>query len=709
MGIHARRIARASGHTTTIPPEAPNPPVARITNITSTSAAFAWDPPTQPNGVIAGYTIGYTYTGSSTVLFQTSLAATVYTYTFTGLSASTSYDFWVQATNDVGLTSARTLVTQPTSTGQTITASAVTASVSNSSVSLQGSITTTGTVTFDGLNISIARDQSPTYPWVASVAISNGQTVSNNTYNLFGTTSLAEGAYVAYVSYSLDSQATWTTGPKTSFSVLAPVSMAPNAPVAQITNTGSETVAMSWNAPTEPNGTITSYSVGYRRAGEQTVLFQTSLAASTLAYTFTGLTKNTAYEFWVDATNSSSLTSPKSIIFTTTANVPGGTLPDYDVTFYTGVNYTGTALGFSIGNSAIGLGGSDNTFQSVKLRAPSKLYAAVQPYLDRYVMSTQTSIPDLSQCTLNYGWTSFANEISSFQVYSAAEEMPRVATYAVTLSDGSRILQAPRSDMFSNVAIDNFNFVNSDQTAYNTFISQTVPLSQQANMFRQAARNACAVMYETPFDIAMAHKNLTVTAVANVTGTTGASGGAMPWYGTMEMARGVSTHNGNTARVVLHETSHMFSRLNTRIHELPANIKQLEEGLADYSCLAAGSLGVARPAGGGSSWSDGYVVTAYFFDYIERNYPGFVKRFVRSFSLTDLSVKVSPWTTAVIPPLAGGRTIDQLWASYKSWVASGANLVPLGAKVAATTSTIDDQALNGQPYDPEMHRICSHG
>jgi hypothetical protein len=99
----------------------------------------------------------------------------------------------------------------------TITAGPVTLSVSGTTVNVNGSITTTASTVFDGLNISIARDTTG-YPWIGSTAFANGALV-NGTRALSGSLSVADGNYVAYVSYSLDGGVTYTTGPKTQFTI----------------------------------------------------------------------------------------------------------------------------------------------------------------------------------------------------------------------------------------------------------------------------------------------------------------------------------------------------------------------------------------------------------------------------------------------------------------------------------------------------------
>lgn len=98
-----------------------------------------------------------------------------------------------------------------------ITPSAVTVSVSGPIATINGSITTNSPITFDGLNLAVARDQTG-YPWVVSTGDISGTTV-NGTRTLSGTASLSPGNYVSYVSYSTDGQATWQIGPRYQFTV----------------------------------------------------------------------------------------------------------------------------------------------------------------------------------------------------------------------------------------------------------------------------------------------------------------------------------------------------------------------------------------------------------------------------------------------------------------------------------------------------------
>lgn len=208
-----------------------------------------------------------------------------------------------------------------------ITPGAVSVNVSGTSVTVEGTIATTEPVTFDGLNISIAEDNDPNFPWKYSVALSNGTTV-NGIYSLSGTQgSLIDGKkYVAYVSYSLDGQATWTTGPKVRFTIgTQPTPTVPNEPIAKIMHASPNTLSVAWTAPTQPGGTITSYQVTLLDAGGQLVAgYPVSIGdISARSYTAENLTSGQAYTVKIQAVNATGIGAESSLTQSTTT-VSGG-------------------------------------------------------------------------------------------------------------------------------------------------------------------------------------------------------------------------------------------------------------------------------------------------------------------------------------------------------------------------------------------------
>lgn len=574
----------------------------------------------------------------------------------------------------------------------TITLGAVTVSVSGTTVSLAGSVTATGSVTFDGLNISIAENTPPSYPWVRSAAFSNGRTVTDETFSLTDTIqSLPDGDYVAYVSYSLDGQKTWTTGAKTQFTVAAPVPVAPNAPAIHLSERLAESVTIGWTAPTNPNGSITTYIIGCRLSSDQSVVYSTGTNGTTFSYQFVGLTQGTAYDFWVQAVNDSGLKSPVTTLAVTTVSVPGGTIPQRNVVFYTGANFTGTSFTQVIGDARSSLGADNNTVRSIKINStPAKIYAYSEPGYDDGALVVTSSITDLAPYTF-LGDRTFSAQISSFFINSIAEELPYVdagQSVQIALRDASRLSPLANNLKFSNAQIDSLTLEKTDATSYNTFSANVVADSSLQSLFNLAGRNACSILYESADDVPIAHRQFKLQFV-NPAGTSTYAGQSIYPESRMEIYRGFGSYASWNASswFIQHEMSHMFSKLAMRYYFENADVRALEEGLADYVSLKAGTIpsALGRPAGGGNSWRDGYRTTGYFFDYIERRSPGFIRNLVASFTTTDVARKQMPWSFSIFPSLTTtGRTIDQLWADYKAWVPTQPASPGFDARVAAS-------------------------
>ena len=101
--------------------------------------------------------------------------------------------------------------------------------------------------------------------------------------------------------------------------------------------------------------------------------------------------------------------------------------------------------------------------------------------------------------------------------------------------------------------------------------------------------------------------------------------------------------------IILHECVHSFQNNSGApgyIIEIFADFCRLKSGCADPSWSRQFN-----------TYKNGYSEGAYFFDYINTRYPGFVK---------NLNLKMAnPWTDDFIVQLSGGETIDQLWNDYK--------------------------------------------
>ena len=698
MGIHARRSIRAAAGRTEHqqPPTEPTISLGVVTaDVVDSTVSLQGSITTTGSVLFEGLNISiaennpdYTFVLSTaiangrTVTDETSVLSGSASLSAGEYVAYVSYRRNPQDAWTTGPKTAFTVESVPAET--TIAPGGVDVSIANTSASFEGTITTTGSVTFDGLNISVAHDDQ-NFTFYQSTAFSNGQTVTDATFTLSGTIqNFTPGDYVAYVSYSLDGQTTWITGPKKKFTIVAPAPQAPNAPVASITDIQNTTARLSWSPPTQPNGAIASYTVGYRLAGTQSNLYRMTVGPSLRSFDFSNLTKNTAYEFWIYATNDSGQNSTNMIVAATTLSVPGGVLPTPDVVFYTGTNFSGRTISSDIGTIRSTLGGDNNVIQSIKIKPPAKVYAYSSEGFNGGVLVLTGGATNLSPYTY-LGDRSFFNAISSYYVEAAAYEPPYVTgSQPIAVGDGSRVPVLAGSEKFSNVIIDSLQLQNQDTTTYNTFTSQVSGSTDSLrSIFSQALRNACAVLYSTADEVPMIHKNFIIRC-ANPAGMAQYAGVSIYPESTLEVYRGFSTYRGQSTWFIQHEMTHMISKISMRYYFENAAARALEEGVAEYVAMVAGLVTLPRPAGGGGSWQEGYRTTAYFFDYIERRVsPGFVRRLVASFTTTDLSKKVMPWSQNVVPSLnTAGKTLDQLWADYKAWVASGAPQLPLGASTA---------------------------
>jgi len=83
----------------------------------------------------------------------------------------------------------------------------------------------------------------------------------------------------------------------------------------------------------------------------------------------------------------------------------------------------------------------------------------------------------------------------------------------------------------------------------------------------------------------------------------------------------------------------------------------LIEGVADYVRLRAGFAPPHWHRGRGERWDEGYDVTGYFFDWIEKNYAGFVRGL-------NAILKDAKWDEDVFK-LITGKNVHELWKEYR--------------------------------------------
>jgi len=83
----------------------------------------------------------------------------------------------------------------------------------------------------------------------------------------------------------------------------------------------------------------------------------------------------------------------------------------------------------------------------------------------------------------------------------------------------------------------------------------------------------------------------------------------------------------------------------------------LIEGIADYVRLRAGFAAPHWRRGRGSRWDEGYDVTGYFLDWVEKRNEGFVRG-------VNAILRDAKWDEGVFK-LITGKTVDELWKEYR--------------------------------------------
>jgi Peptidase of plants and bacteria len=83
----------------------------------------------------------------------------------------------------------------------------------------------------------------------------------------------------------------------------------------------------------------------------------------------------------------------------------------------------------------------------------------------------------------------------------------------------------------------------------------------------------------------------------------------------------------------------------------------LIEGIADFVRLRAGLAPPHWDRRSGKRWDEGYAVTGYFLDWIEKDYSGFVRA-------VNVILRDAKWDEEIFK-LITGKDVDELWKEYR--------------------------------------------
>jgi len=227
-------------------------------------------------------------------------------YTFTGLSNGTSYIFMVRAYNALSFGDYSVGVEATPMTVPSVPQNLADAPGSGTDVDLSWQAPASdGGSPLTAYIVAQSDDGGLTFVEVATVSVG---TLSYTATNL--------SAGTDYI-FSVSAQNSVGTGPAATSSAI-PLTV-PSAPQNFSLSAGDSQVTLSWAAPASDGGTaLTSYQV----SNDNGVSWQTIAGASTLSYTFVGLSNGTSYNFAVRAVNTEGPGASASTIATPLA-VPG--------------------------------------------------------------------------------------------------------------------------------------------------------------------------------------------------------------------------------------------------------------------------------------------------------------------------------------------------------------------------------------------------
>ena len=332
------------------PPSAPATPT--ISAETATGFTVSWTAPANTGPAITDYAVQYRVSGD-TAWTAASHSGTDLTVTLTGLTASTSYEVQVQATNAEGTSAWSTAATGTT----TAVPNAAPTFSSADAFSVAENVTTVGTVTatdgdaldsITGYALAGGADQA-----LFSIDTNTGALTFKSAPNFEDPTDAAStdpandagnNEYIVVVRAIGGAGDRALTADQTiTVTVTDDETEAPSAPAAPTISAAALTgFTVSWAAPENTGPAITDYAVQYRVSGD-TAWTAASHSGTDLTVTLTGLTAGTGYEVQVQATNAEG-TSAWSAAATGTTATAGATVSESELMVTEGGEATYTVV-----------------------------------------------------------------------------------------------------------------------------------------------------------------------------------------------------------------------------------------------------------------------------------------------------------------------------------------------------------------------------
>ncbi|MDD2819528.1 MAG: fibronectin type III domain-containing protein [Candidatus Nanopelagicales bacterium] len=298
--------ATTPGSFTVLPPyytpTVPGVPTSVVLTPGNTQVSMAWIAPVDDgHSTITDYSIQYK-SGSSWIPFIDGVSTNT-SVIVTGLTNGTLYSFRVAAVNAIGT---GTYTSTSTSTPATIPGAPTSLSASRSSTN--GTLTWTAPASDGGSAVTdylVAYKLSTDADW----------TVFNDGVRT------ATGATVTGL----------TTGANYDFQVITVNLVGSSSATSTVNLTATPSagqVALAWNAPASPGGTIADYEMQYRVSGDSTWVTFTDAIGTATGGTVSGLTNGTAYNFRVATILTTTVVSSYTSVVTSTPRTSPSVVTD---------------------------------------------------------------------------------------------------------------------------------------------------------------------------------------------------------------------------------------------------------------------------------------------------------------------------------------------------------------------------------------------
>jgi titin len=300
--------------TATVPAGAPSAPTALVVSPGNTAATLSWTAPSTDGGsAVTGYRIERSVNAGSTwtvIVADTASAGT--TYSATGLTNGTLYNFRVSALNAVTI-GASSLAGSVVPAGVPVAPTSVVAAPTNGAVVLVWTRPlNNGGNEVIGYMVETSSDGGTN--WTTAIANTNS-TVASTTV-----TGLTNGTTYSFRVSALNAVGSGAV----SIAVTSTPASVPTVPQALATTASNGQVVLAWNAPASNGGSaVTGYRIERSTDGITWNTISSGVAGNT--HTVTGLTNGVTLMFRIAATNSigdSAMTAAVTAVPAATATAP---------------------------------------------------------------------------------------------------------------------------------------------------------------------------------------------------------------------------------------------------------------------------------------------------------------------------------------------------------------------------------------------------